>query len=187
MKMLKKDVRFAGIAAVAALFIVSGCASTTSNAKNDAGAAAPVARTPTAIEPTPTPTAAASAMPSASASASASTMTLTLTGAQEVPPNPSSASGRNTIMVAADKMVTGAIEVSGMTATMAHIHEASKGTNGPVILPFVKSGENTFAPAPGAKLTDAQYASYLAGKLYLNVHSSTYPGGEVRLQLAPAK
>ena len=187
MKMLKKDVRFAGIAAVAALFIVSGCASTTSNAKNDAGAAAPVARTPTAIEPTPTPTAAASAMPSASASASASTMTLTLTGAQEVPPNPSSASGKSTIMVAPDKMVTGAIEVSGMSATMAHIHEASKGTNGPVILSFVKSGENTFAPAPGAKLTDAQYASYLAGKLYLNVHSSTYPGGEVRLQLAPAK
>ena len=184
MKMLKKDVRFAGIAgiaAVAALFIVSGCASTTSNAKNDAGAAAPVAKTPTAIAPTPTPTAAASAMPSASASA------MTLTGAQEVPPNPSSASGKSTIMVAPDKMVTGAIEVSGMSATMAHIHEASKGTNGPVILSFVKSGENTFAPAPGAQLTDAQYTSYLAGKLYLNVHSSTYPGGEVRLQLAPAK
>ena len=181
MKMLKKDVRFAGIAAVAALLIASGCASTTSNAQNDAGAAAPVAKTPTAIAPTPTPTAAASAMPSPSTSA------MTLTGAQEVPPNSSSASGRSTIMVAPDKMVTGAIEVSGMSATMAHIHEASKGTNGPVILPFVKSGENTFTPAPGAKLTDAQYASYLAGKLYLNVHSSTYPGGEVRLQLVPAK
>ena len=176
MKMLKKDVRFTEIAAVAVLLIASGCASTTQATSN---AAAPVAKTPTAIAPTPTPAAAASAMPSASTTA--------LTGTQEVPPNASLASGKSTIMVGSDKMVSGMIDVSGMTATMAHIHEASKGVNGPVIVSFVKSGANTFAPAPGAKLTDAQYASYLAGKLYLNVHSSTYPGGEIRLQLAPAR
>ena len=179
MKMLKKNVRLAQITAVAAMLIASGCASTSSNATSATGAAAPVAKTPTAIAPTPTPAAAASAMPSAS--------TMTLSGTQEVPPNASGASGKSTIMVSPDKVVTGAIEVSGMKATMAHIHEASKGVNGPVIAPFVKSGENTFSPAPGAKLTDAQYASYLAGKLYLNVHSSAYPGGEIRLQLAPAR
>ena len=180
MKMLKIDVRFAGIAAVAGLLITSGCASTMSTGTT----AAPVAKTPTAIAPTPIPAAAASAMPAAPAAA---TPTMMLTGAQEVPPNPSVASGRSTVMIGADKMVTGSIDVSGMTATMAHIHEASKGVNGPVIVPFVKSGGNTFAPAPGAKLTDAQYASYQAGKLYLNVHSSMYPGGEIRLQLAPAQ
>lgn len=180
MKMLKIDVRFAGIAAVAGLLITSGCASTMSKGTT----AAPVAKTPTAIAPTPTPAAAASAMPAAPAAAAP---TMMLTGAQEVPPNPSAASGRSTVMIGADKMVTGSIDVSGMTATMAHIHEASKGVNGPVIVPFVKSGGNTFAAAPGAKLTDAQYASYQAGKLYLNVHSSMYPGGEIRLQLAPAR
>jgi hypothetical protein len=112
---------------------------------------------------------------------------MTLSAAQEVPPNPSTASGKSTIMVGADKMVTGSVEVMGMTPTMAHIHEAAKGSNGPVIVPFAKSGENTFAPAPGAKLTDAQYASYQAGKLYINVHSATYPGGEIRMQMWPAK
>ena len=185
MKMPKKDVRFAHVAAIAALLIASGCASTTSTAPSGS-AAAPVAATPTAIAPTPTPAAAPDAMPpSATASAMASTMMLT--GTQEVPPNSSVASVKSTVMVGPDKLVTGSIDVSGMTATMAHIHEASKGVNGPVIVPFVKSGERTFAPASGARLTDAQYASYLAGKLYLNVHSSAYPGGEIRLQLAPAK
>jgi hypothetical protein len=190
MKMLKNNVRLAGVAAVAALLITSGCASTDSTATSGAGASAPAAKTPTAIAPTATP--APSAMPSApAASATAATpptaATMMLTGTQEVPPNPSVASGRSTVTIGADKLVTGMIVVSGMTPTMAHIHEASKGQNGPVIVPFVKSGENTFAPAPGAKLTDAQYASYLAGKLYLNVHSSTYPGGEIRLQLAPGQ
>lgn len=187
MKILKNNVRLAGAAAIAALMITSvtsGCASTDSTATSGSGPAAPMAKTPTAIAPTPTPAAAPSAMPSAPAPTAA---TMMLTGTQEVPPNPSVASGRSTVMVGADKMVTGMIVVSGMTPTMAHIHEASKGQNGPVIVPFVKSGDNTFAPAPGAKLTDAQYASYVAGKLYLNVHSSTYPGGEVRLQLAPAQ
>jgi hypothetical protein len=111
----------------------------------------------------------------------------TLTGAQEVPANPSTASGKSMIVIGADKTVTGSVEVTGMTPTAAHIHEAAKGANGPVIVPFTKTGANTFAPPPGAKLTDEQYASYQAGKLYLNVHSATYPGGEIRLQLAPAK
>lgn len=174
MKTSKKDVRVVWVAAVAALLMATGCASTKST---DASAPAPAAKTPTAIAPTPMPAATPAAMPSA----------MTLSAAQEVPPNPSTASGKSTIMVGPDKMVTGSIEVMGMTPTMAHIHEAAKGSNGPVIVPFVKSGENAFAPGPGAKLTDAQYASYQAGKLYINVHSSTYPGGEIRMQLWPAK
>jgi hypothetical protein len=108
---------------------------------------------------------------------------ITLSGSNEVPPVTTSASGTGTVTIGADRSVKANITVTGMTATASHIHEAAAGVNGPVIVPFTKTAENTFAAADGAKLTEAQYASYKAGNLYVNVHSAANPGGEVRAQL----
>ena len=112
-------------------------------------------------------------------------MPVTLSGDQEVPPVTTSASGAGTISVGADKAVSGSIMVKGVNATAAHIHEAAKGKNGPVIVPLTKSGDNTFSVAAGAKLTDAQMQALQAGNLYVNVHSAANPNGEIRAQLAP--
>ena len=109
----------------------------------------------------------------------------TLAGAQEVPANTSAASGSSTVHVALDRSVTGAVRYTGMVATMAHLHEAPFGANGPVILPLVKTGDGLFAVPANASLTPPQYASYLAGNLYVNVHSAAYPAGEIRAQLKP--
>ena len=106
-----------------------------------------------------------------------------LTGAGEVPPVTTSASGSGTVTIKADRSVSTSITVTGMTATASHIHEGAAGANGPVIVPFTKTGDNTFAAPEGAKLTESQYASYKAGNLYVNVHSAKNPGGEVRAQL----
>ena len=108
---------------------------------------------------------------------------VTLDGASEVPAVTTTATGTATVDIKADRSVTASVTVSGMTATASHIHEAAAGANGPVIVPFVKTGDNTFAAADGAKLTEAQYESYKAGKLYVNVHSAKNPGGEIRGQL----
>jgi hypothetical protein len=108
---------------------------------------------------------------------------ITLSGTNEVPPVTTSASGTGTVTIGADRSVKANITVTGMTATASHIHEAAAGVNGPVIVPFTKTADNTFAAADGAKLTEAQYASYKAGNLYVNVHSAANPGGEVRAQL----
>jgi hypothetical protein len=108
---------------------------------------------------------------------------ITLDGANEVPAVTTSAAGTAIVDIKADRSVTASITVSGMTATASHIHEGAAGANGPVIVPFVKTGDNTFAAAEGAKLTEAQYESYKAGKLYVNVHSAKNPGGEIRGQL----
>ena len=116
---------------------------------------------------------------------SAKDMAVTLSGDQEVPPVTTSASGTGTISVGADKSVSGSIMVKGVSATAAHIHEAAKGKNGPVIVPLTKSGDNTFSVAPGAKLNDAQMQALQAGNLYVNVHSAANPNGEIRAQLAP--
>jgi hypothetical protein len=110
-------------------------------------------------------------------------MAVTLSGDQEVPPVTTSASGTGTISVGDDKSVSGSIMVKGINATAAHIHEAAKGKNGPVIVPLTKSGDNTFSVAAGAKLTDAQMQALQAGNLYVNVHSAANPNGEIRAQL----
>ena len=106
-----------------------------------------------------------------------------LDGAHEVPPNDSQASGVATITVAADKSVSGNIVTTGIDGKAAHIHLAAVGANGPVIVPLTKTADNTWSVPSGATLTDSQYASYMAGNLYVNVHSAAHPGGEIRAQL----
>ena len=110
---------------------------------------------------------------------------VTLSGAQEVPPVTTGASGSGTITVGADKSVSGSVTTSGVAVTAAHIHVAAPDKNGPVIIPLTKTSDNTWSVPAGAKLTDAQYESYKAGDLYVNVHSAANKGGEVRGQLKP--
>lgn len=129
--------------------------------------------------------------PKASASGAASVFTATLTGAQETPPNASPATGSATVVLdASQTTITADVTFSGLTAnaTAAHIHTAPAGTPGPVTFPF--SGVPI---APGGciseqsfLITPAQVADLQAGNMYVNVHSSTFPGGEVRGQLALA-
>jgi hypothetical protein len=119
----------------------------------------------------------------ASMSSSTPTQQIVLSGSNEVPAVTTSAAGTGTVTINPDQTVSASITVSGMTATASHIHEGAAGANGPVIVPFTKTGDNTFAAPAGAKLTDSQYASYKAGNLYVNVHSAKNPGGEIRAQL----
>jgi CHRD domain-containing protein len=107
-----------------------------------------------------------------------------LSGGEEVPPVSASGSGSGTIRVNSDGTVSGSVTTTGVEGTMAHIHQAAKGQNGPVIIPLTKSGDTYTVPA-GAKLNDAQLKAFQAGNLYVNVHTAKNKGGEVRGQLNP--
>ena len=116
---------------------------------------------------------------------SASDSTPTLTGAEEVPPVNTQASGVSRIAVIGDKTIIGTVEISNLNATAAHIHQAPRGQNGPVIIPLVKTGENVWSVPGNTVLTSAQFDAYRSGNLYVNVHSAANPNGEIRAQLKP--
>ncbi len=110
---------------------------------------------------------------------------VTLSGDQEIPPVTTAGTGTGTLVVGADKSVSGSATISGMSVTVAHIHEAPAGKNGPIVFPLTKTSDTVWTVPAGAKLSDAQYESYKAGNLYFNMHSAAYKGGEIRGQIKP--
>jgi len=108
-----------------------------------------------------------------------------LTGDQEVPAVSSAATGVGTIVIKSDKSVSGTIKTTGIEGTVAHVHLAEPGKNGPPIITLTKTADNAWSVPEGAKLTDDQYKSFKEGNLYVNVHSAEHKGGEIRAQLKP--
>lgn len=108
---------------------------------------------------------------------------VSLGGGQEVPPVSTSAAGSGVITLNNDMSVSGGIVTTGIVATAAHIHVGKVGANGPVAVGLTRNGDNGWLVPPGAKLTEEQYRAYLAGDLYVNVHSAEHKGGEIRAQL----
>lgn len=106
-----------------------------------------------------------------------------LQGSQEVPPANTAAVGGGVIAIRPDRSLSGSITTTGINSTAAHIHEATRGANGPVIVPLVRTDANVWSMPAGAMVTEAQYAAHRAGNLYVNVHSTAYPNGEIRAQI----
>lgn len=112
-----------------------------------------------------------------------------LSGANEVPANGSVATG--TVIVRYNTL-TNELELNGnyeklsANITGSHIHNAPAGSNGGVIVALTNSGSSFGVLNATATLTDPQESELLAGNMYVNVHSSSFPGGEIRAQLMPA-
>ena len=110
---------------------------------------------------------------------------VTLSGAEQVPPVSTAARGSGTITVAEDRSVSGSVTISGLAPVAAHIHVGARGKNGPVAVGLTKSSDTMWMVPAGAKFTDAQYQSFMAGETYLNFHTPANKGGEIRGQLQP--
>jgi hypothetical protein len=107
----------------------------------------------------------------------------TLSGANEVPPNASTATGSATLTFNENtKMFTVDVTFTGLTPTAAHIHLGAAGTPGNVVFGFpppIASPIN-YTSVP---LDAAQEADLKAGLYYVNIHTEAYQGGEIRGQL----
>lgn len=108
-----------------------------------------------------------------------------LAGSDEVPPNASTKTGLGEVTLHGDGSnlhidLTASGFASG-AITASHIHQAPPGVNGPIVFgisgPFNSRVAKDFSPTP------AQVSDLIAGVYYVNIHSATFPGGEIRGQL----
>ena len=117
------------------------------------------------------------------------TTDILLEGLQEVPPNASPGTG--TASVTFDDL-TGLLSINGGlfsgllgTTVAAHVHGYSgPGVSAPVIIPLTSDLGVTAGSFSGSGLVPlANVPDVLAGLTYVNVHSTVFPGGEIRGQI----
>ncbi len=136
----------------------------------------------------------------ASTAAAQTTYIGVLTGATEVPPVATAATGSATVVLnAAQTQLSVTVQFQNLTNTYtaSHIHgPAPAGTNAGVKWGFVGapagwvfgagslSGTLTNFIVTGITPTDV--ANLNSGNFYVNIHSATFPGGELRAQLGSA-
>ena len=115
------------------------------------------------------------------------TYTVNLSGAQEVPMVMTDSSATATVQIDESlpsfSVTLDASMVDGATA--AHVHAGTIGMNGGVAYPLINQGDGIFTLA-ATDLTQASLTALESGQWYLNVHTPSNPGGEVRGQIVPA-
>lgn len=121
---------------------------------------------------------------SAGSAMSFSTLAASLNGAQEMPPNGSTAtaSGKATVDMATH-VLTATLTSTGMAGTAAHIHNGALGSNGPVVFPLTETPAGSGHWSTTVTLTREELHLLMAGNYYFNIHSATYPNGEIRGQI----
>ncbi|MCC2548088.1 CHRD domain-containing protein [Hymenobacter sp. BT175] len=105
-------------------------------------------------------------------------LTATINGAQQVPVNPSTATGSFTgTYTASSRQLAYTVTYTGITPSNAHIHTGTPGNNGSVAIPFASLA----SPITGTvTLTDEQAQNLLSNGMYVNIHSTNSPNGEIR-------
>jgi hypothetical protein len=114
-----------------------------------------------------------------------------LTGDQEVPPVDTDASGVARFTLDEGRTVLHfRVDVADIdNVTASHIHKAPVGVNGPIVFPLFMSDDGVFGPGNpigGGGMPNAEaLVDLLTGYYYTNVHTTDYPGGEIRGQIGP--
>ena len=107
-----------------------------------------------------------------------------LTGAEVAPPTGSAGSGVGLVTVDLDgRTMTASVVANGVADTDAHIHVALQGAAGPIVFPLTRE-PGTTVWITRAALSGPQFEALRGGNYYFDVHSPSFPGGEIRGQIA---
>ena len=121
--------------------------------------------------------------------------TVDLNSAQEVPVNATTGTGTGVFVLSPDRtQMDYAIAYQGLSGVLSaggHVHIGAVGVSGGVVRAIAKSGDPAAnvvrdswkATDSSQPLTSALVDSAVAGKLYVNFHTTANPGGEIRGQL----
>jgi hypothetical protein len=112
----------------------------------------------------------------------------TLSPQAENPPVTSSGTGTVTATYdPATKTLQYTFTWSNLTgnAIAMHFHDGAPGVNGAVVIPVSGFPQQPSGTVTGTSdpLNDTLVTDLMAGKLYGNIHTPNYPGGEVRAQM----
>jgi CHRD domain len=108
----------------------------------------------------------------------------TVNGASEVPVNASTATG--TALAVFDKttkILTLSLTYSGLTATAMHIHKGPAGVGGGVLFGLSTAPFTSPIAYTSPALSAGQEDSLMNNLYYINIHSSSFPAGEIRGQI----
>jgi hypothetical protein len=100
----------------------------------------------------------------------------------------SSAVGRSElVLIPSNGQIIVSVEARGLTATAAHLHQGFAGANGPVIVALEQDPGNASRLSSPANTTieQADIDAIMRGETYINVHTATNGGGELRGQVVP--
>ncbi len=115
-------------------------------------------------------------------------LTAALNGANEVPANTSAATGTATGSYdKVSKVITLTVSYAGVAANNMHIHKGPAGVAGGVIFPLGRAPYTSPMTFTTPSLSVAQEDSLMNKLYYVNVHSATFPAGEIRGQLVVAQ
>ncbi|MCW5893339.1 MAG: CHRD domain-containing protein [bacterium] len=106
----------------------------------------------------------------------------TLSGGAETPPVTTSATGSAILVLNPDNSLFYNVTTNALTGgTAAHIHQGAAGVAGPIV--FTLNGGPTTWVGTTPPLSLAEVNLMKRGQYYVNVHTLTNPGGELRGQI----
>lgn len=123
--------------------------------------------------------------PTVTPNSTVTTFNATLNGGSEAP-TPTASTATGTAVLKFDtttKIFTVTVTYSGLTgpATSGHVHKGAVGVAGPPVFAFTSLTSPITYTSPA--LNSGQEADLNANLYYVNIHSTLYPGGEIRGQL----